>query len=128
MPVDIVSKAVMPAGRGNGQVVRVHPGANGAPVTARQELPGGGQTLPQQATAQAQSEAQVRQAVRHIADYVQTMKRDLQFNVDRASGKTVIKVVDTNSGQLIRQIPQEEMISIARAISGGEGVLLRDKA
>jgi len=56
---------------------------------------------------------EVRQAVSEINEIVQSVQRDLSFNMDEDSGKTVIKVVDTESGELIRQIPSEEVLAIA---------------
>jgi flagellar protein FlaG len=76
----------------------------------------GGQTLPvngKQQPPEAAKTVEVRQAVSEINDIVQSVQRDLSFNMDEDSGKTVIKVVDTESGELIRQIPSEEVLAIA---------------
>jgi len=76
----------------------------------------GGQTLPvngKQQPPEAAKTVEVRQAVSEINDIVQSVQRDLSFNMDEDSGKTIIKVVDTESGELIRQIPSEEVLAIA---------------
>ena len=72
------------------------------------ELPDQGKELPQKA-----DKAQLQAAVSKINNLVKTVQRDLTFNLDEDSGHTVIKVIDTNSGKLVRQIPTEEVLAIA---------------
>jgi len=99
-------------------------GLSGAATNSRQvattdvaSLPGnGGQALPVNGKAQPQqaaNTAEVRQAVSRINEIVQSKQRDLSFNMDEGSGKYVIRIVDTESGELIRQIPTEEVLAIA---------------
>ncbi len=76
----------------------------------------GGEVLPVNGIQQPPETAnavEVRQAVSKINEIVQSVQRDLSFNMDEDSGKTVIRVVDTESGELIRQIPSEEVLAIA---------------
>ena len=76
----------------------------------------GGQALPvdgKEQPSQPANTAEVRQAVSRINEVVQNIQRDLSFNMDEGSGKYVIRVVDTESGELIRQIPTEEVLAIA---------------
>lgn len=49
----------------------------------------------------------------------------VQFAVDEDSGRTLIRVVDTESRQVIRQIPSEEMLAIARNIEKLQGLIVR---
>ena len=42
--------------------------------------------------------------------------RNINFTRDNDSGKTVIKVFDIESQELIKQFPSEELISIAQKI------------
>ena len=54
---------------------------------------------------------------------------NLEFTVDNATNKTVIKVMESQSGKLIMQFPSEEMLSITRAIDQAQkGALLKEKA
>ena len=48
--------------------------------------------------------------------------------MDDSTGKTVIKVVDSSTHELIRQIPSEEMLEIARALDRLQGLLVHQKA
>ena len=67
-------------------------------------------------------------AVEDLTRKVQNQQRSLQFSVDEASGRTIIKVIDKETDQVIRQIPTAEVIAIARRIEDAVGVLLEDKA
>ena len=55
-------------------------------------------------------------AVASINDYVQSVQRDLHFSVDEDLDKTIIKVVDSHSGELIRQIPEDIFLELARKL------------
>ena len=52
----------------------------------------------------------------------------IEFSVDPQHGKTIVKVMDKSTGQLIRQMPSEEMVAIAQALDRIQGVLIRRKA
>lgn len=56
----------------------------------------------------------VEQAVDSVNVFVQNVQRDLEFTVDKELDKTVIKVVETDSGKLIRQIPEDIFLELAR--------------
>lgn len=73
------------------------------------------------------AEVDVSHAVKNLHDYVQTMNRELHISVDEESGRTVIRVIDPDSKELIRQIPQEEILALARdrAEEKDRGHLLR---
>jgi len=52
----------------------------------------------------------------------------LKFTVDDKTGTVVVRVVDTETDQLIRQIPSEEMLAIARNMEQMQGLLVRREA
>lgn len=66
--------------------------------------------------ATAESAKKLESAVASINNYVQSIQRDLQFSVDEDLNETVIKVVDRDSGELIRQIPEEVFLELARKL------------
>ena len=87
-------------------------------------LPVEGNNQPQQAAERSVSKAELHEAVSQINSMVQSVQRDLAFSLDEDSGQTVIKVLDSKTGSLIRQIPSEEVLAIAtqlRAISQSDG-------
>lgn len=57
---------------------------------------------------------ELEKAVSHLKDYVQNMKRDMDFSVDNTTGRFVVKIYDSDTKELIRQIPSEEMLAISR--------------
>ena len=48
----------------------------------------------------------------------------LEFLQDAQTGRRIIRVYDRESGEVIRQIPPEEVLSFARALKAGKGALL----
>jgi flagellar protein FlaG len=58
----------------------------------------------------------VEVAVTEINDYVQSVQRDLQFFVDEDSGVTVVRVRDKETGDLIRQIPEDIFLNLAQKL------------
>jgi flagellar protein FlaG len=55
------------------------------------------------------------------------MAQSLQFSLDKDSGKTVVKVMDTETNEVIRQIPTEEVLALSQAVDKFKGLLLRQE-
>lgn len=70
----------------------------------------------------------VKKAAEQINKVLQQMDRDLQFTVDEETGTKVVKVIDTQSKDVIRQMPTPEMLTIAKALDKLQGLLIREKA
>jgi flagellar protein FlaG len=85
-------------------------------VNQRQEVSQSGKVSPQQAEPKIDAE-DVAKAVSEISDYVQNISRDLQFQVDKQTGSTIVTVLDTETKEVIRQIPSEEVVAMARFIA-----------
>ena len=60
--------------------------------------------------------AELGEAVESINQFVNAQMRTLNFSVDENSGKPVVKVVDFDTKDVIRQIPGEEVLKMASAI------------
>ncbi|MFT6898253.1 MAG: flagellar protein FlaG [Paraglaciecola sp.] len=58
----------------------------------------------------------VDEALIQINDFVQSKNRQLNFSVDEDSGRQIIKVTDGASGDVIRQIPTEEVLKLSTRI------------
>lgn len=110
--------------------VAARPASSTGAVDAKAQPGESGKTLPNDLgvkAAQAADKAKepspmdskdsVETAVAKINDYVQSIQRDLQFTVDEDLDRTVIKVVDGSSGELIRQIPEEVFLELARKLN-----------
>lgn len=70
----------------------------------------------------------LRDAVASANKVMQALSNSLEFSLDPESGNTVVRVIDSATQQVIRQIPSEEMMSIARALDRLQGLLLNGKA
>lgn len=60
---------------------------------------------------------EVKSAVAEIEKFLKETRRNLEFSTDEESGKIVVKVIASDSGELIRQIPSEEALRIAHSLS-----------
>ena len=68
------------------------------------------------------------QAVAKLNEILKDRERDLEFSVDEDTGRTILKVIHAESGEVIRQIPPEELLNIARVFIEGTGSLIEDHA
>lgn len=66
--------------------------------------------------AQEISKAELQQAVDVVNQAVALEQRSLSFSIDDVSGRSVIKVVDFETDELIKQIPSEELLKVAQDI------------
>lgn len=78
-------------------------------------------------SAQASRE-EVEAAVATIQDFVQTVRRSLNFSLEEGSGRVVVKVTDASSGDIIRQIPSEEALQLAENLSEVRSLLFKAEA
>lgn len=74
------------------------------------------------------SREDVNNAVKATNEFVGSINDALQFSIDDETGKTIVKVIDSNTKEVIKQIPSEEMIAIAKALDKLKGLLLQQKA
>lgn len=71
----------------------------------------------QQATASVPSgPGEIGEAVESLNQYAQSVQRQLEFTVDEESGKTIIKVIDAETGETIRDIPPEEVLNMQKQL------------
>ena len=70
----------------------------------------------------------VAKAAEQIQSFVKSMGRDLNFSVDQTTGYHVVKVIDPNTGEIVRQLPSKELLDIARSMADLQNVLVSQKA
>lgn len=73
-------------------------------------------------------EKSLDQVVERLNDFVQQTQRDLNFKVDKESGKTVVTVMDSITKEVIRQIPSKEALERLQNLEDIQGLLFRDQA
>ncbi len=92
-----------------------------------QNLPQDGKVVPHRSSkSQKTDNAELQLAVNQINEFVQSVQRDLLFSMDDDSGRTVIKVMDRSTGELVRQIPSEEVLALVTHFVKGSDVLAGD--
>jgi len=91
------------------------------------------QTIPKEQDEQPtalvlqEQQEQLEAKVAELNDYVQHLNRNLQFSVDEQSGQTVVKVIDAETKELVRQIPSQEVLDARNAVDNYRGLLLQTK-
>lgn len=114
--VSVVGDLKMPAVDKVSAVAAVHP------------LPQDGKKLPLDNTKQTETgQDNIEQAVQRMNDHVQLVNRQLEFKIDENSGRTVITVLDSDTQEIIRQIPGDEALRFARMLQQGDELELFDK-
>jgi flagellar protein FlaG len=69
----------------------------------------------------------IKQVAHRIESYLRSVNRALEFKVDNASGHTVVTVRDAENGEIIRQIPNEEVLRFAQLAEEQTVVLVNEK-
>lgn len=100
------------------------PGEDLRPAAPAQEIP---------AAAQERKDAPTRkedlsQALKSINAMLQDRSPSLEFSVDSTTDRSVVKVVDKDTNEVIRQMPSREAIEIAKALDKLQSLLIRDVA
>ena len=67
---------------------------------------------------------QLEKVAQQLQDFMGEMNRSLQFQVDEDSGRDVIKVLDKTTGDVIKQYPSEEVLSLVSKLSETAGLLI----
>jgi flagellar protein FlaG len=68
---------------------------------------------------------ELHKAVDDISKSMNVMQKGLAFKVDEDSGMQVVKVIDVKTGDLIRQIPNEEALDMAKKLNEVAGLLMK---
>ena len=98
--------------------------ATGSDVARQQGEANIARDNPAEAAARAVGPQQMEHAVGEINQALRTLATNLKFEVDDDSGRTLVKVIDQDSGEVLRQIPSEATIQIARSLDKMVGHLV----
>ena len=72
--------------------------------------------------------ADIHQVANELNDMMSLMRKGLAFKVDEYSGQSIVSVLDVDSGDIIRQIPNEEALELAQKLAEVAGSLLKTEA
>ena len=75
-----------------------------------------------------QQQEPLENVVSNLNHLVRDLHRELQFSVDEDSGDTVIKVIDSKTDEVLRQIPSEEVMRLRQRLEEAAGVIFQDSA
>mgnify|MGYP000212253429 CR=1 FL=1 len=67
---------------------------------------------------------QLEKVAQQLQDFMGEMNRSLEFLVDKDSGRDVIKVLDRGTGDLVKQYPSEEVLTLISKLSDATGNLI----
>ena len=70
----------------------------------------------------------IAKAAADIQNFVKDMGRNLAFSIDETTGYNVVRVVNPETNELIRQLPSEELLKIAKNMKDLGNVLVNQKA
>lgn len=122
------SAAVAPTG----DVVALPVLGDGGASTAA--VPGVAAAQPAQAEPQRQPvqgfdpKAQLEAVAKQLQEYLQSSQRDVEFRVDADTHAQVVTVRDSATGEVIRQMPSEEVLRVMRNLYAAQGSLFDAKA
>jgi flagellar protein FlaG len=142
-PISIVQPTTQDAigknanGEVNAPTVLTLPDKAALDSTKGKSLPNAGSDVPpfglkdntnQSALENSLRHEDVLDAVKNLNDFVQNTQRELNFSIDEQTGRTVVKVIDPATQEVIRQIPAEEVLAVARRVAeemDGKGNLFK---
>lgn len=119
-------KLVRPSGQAPARAT-TSPQAEGSNASAQSVTAAPSSDLNRAQRLQQQQEAQkdrLDSAVSQLNDFVQNVQRDLQFEVDHEQGETIVRVVDQQTQEVIRQIPDEVALRLAENLQQDEPLTL----
>jgi flagellar protein FlaG len=88
-------------------------------VAAGNALPPGGEVPPPAAAPAPDLSRAIAVLNRFLAD----SQRSFRFQVDDASGRTIVRIVNPETGEVVRQIPSEDVLAAARALRDAGNLL-----
>ena len=66
----------------------------------------------------------IEQTIAKIREAIGPANASLKIEIDPDSDRVIVKVLDDQSGELIRQIPSQEMVEIAKRLDTMQGIFI----
>ena len=79
-------------------------------------------------TGKPPERAELEKAVSDIHEFAQSNQRQLDFSIDDTTGVVVVKVIATDSGEVIRQLPSETALKLAQSLTDANSLLFHTNA
>nr|WP_217344017.1 flagellar protein FlaG [Noviherbaspirillum sp. L7-7A]MBV0878118.1 flagellar protein FlaG [Noviherbaspirillum sp. L7-7A] len=71
---------------------------------------------------------EVRQRVEELNAAMKQHASSILFSIDEDSGRTIVKVVDTDTDTVLRQYPSKELLAISKQIDKFQGMFIKTQA
>ena len=127
MPIDAVSsvpQSTVPIpGTGSVERAPAKPAPSSSPSDKASEVVQSTSVIPTNQT----SDSEVSKAIEAIDLMMDLRSRSVTFERDESAGKDVIKVIDDETGEIIRQMPPEELLSFMRNLTKMLGNFLDER-
>jgi flagellar protein FlaG len=68
----------------------------------------------------------IKQAIDNLNQQLKDNGRDLSFQMDETINRPIITVRNLQTGEVVRQIPNEEVVRMAHSIEEGKGLLFNE--
>jgi pantoate kinase len=73
------------------------------------------------------SPSELREVATAFADVVGLVNRDLRIQIDESTGRVVTQIVDGETNEIVRQLPPEALLDVARRVADLVGLLLDEE-
>lgn len=70
------------------------------------------------------SEARVEESVENINRELKSLETNLRFSIHKTTKQIMVKIVDTNTSEVIREIPSEKILDMVAAMMERAGLFL----
>lgn len=102
------------------------PAAAPAPTSAKPAQAGA--STDQSQRVDEPSREEVTDALKHINEAMQSGNTRLEFSLDDDTSQTIVKIVDQNTKEVVRQIPSVEALAISKSLNKMAGLFINQQA
>jgi flagellar protein FlaG len=90
--------------------------------------PGTIEPAPPSPSEQPRNREKLEAATKVVREFVEPINSNLEFSVDGDTGELVVKIIDRATKEVIRQMPSEEMLAIAKTLDNIKGLFVKQTA
>ena len=78
--------------------------------------------------SQQTDRATLEAATQSVREFVKPINSNIEFSVNHDTGQLVVKIIDRATKEVIRQMPSEEVLAIAKALDSIKGLFVKQTA
>lgn len=128
VPASVVAPVMQPPGGMTDAAART-PGSRPADAASRASSLRDANTANERSETRAPgSPEDLQKALEEVQSAINVVANDLRFSFDEDTGRTLVKIVDRETDEVIKQIPSEELVQISKALDKLQGLLVKQEA